>query len=504
MERELSQRLGDWSPEELEAAGQEVLELIRDYFAHLEERPVVAQIPARELQALLAEPLPEESVPFAQTLAETKANIVPNLTHWNHPNWFAYFSAVSSGPGILADTVISALNANAMLWKTSPAASALEQVILRWLAEMLGYDPAADGVLINGASLATFYALAAAREALGLNIREEGIAGRDLPVLRVYCTEHAHSSIDKAVIALGIGLKNLVKIPGDGQHRMRPDLLAEAVQADLARGYKPFACVAVTGTTSTGALDPLAAIGRVCEEHGLWLHVDAAYGGFYNLVPEVRAQVDDLNVADSIVANPHKVLFTPLEVTVLYSRRKGELAAAFSLVPEYLRTAPQDGTVNYMDFSLQLGRSFRALKLWWVIRSFGRKGIEARMAEHLRMARTLEANVKAHPDFVRISESVYPLVCVKAFPRDLQAEYASAPPERRCEIAAYLDRLNAEVLERVNAGGHQFISHTVLRDEGYILRVSIGGLRTRAEHAAALWERLQAEVRAADEALRIC
>lgn len=497
----MADRLGDWTPEELEQAGEQVMATIREYFAGLGEMPVLTDIAARDLLSILDSPLPEQGQPFAQILAETKANVIPHLTHWNHPNYFAYFSACSSGPGILADALISALNVNLFLWKTSPAGSALETVVLRWLAEMTGYPADADGVLLNGASLATFYALAAAREATGLNIREEGMIGRNLPVLRCYATEHAHSSIDKAVIALGVGLNNLVKIPGDEQHRMRPDLLEAAIQSDIAKGYKPFAAVAVAGTTSTGAADPLAEIAAVCREHGLWLHVDAAYGGLYNLVPEIRAQVDDFGVADSIVINPHKVMFTPLEVTALYSRRKGKLAAAFSLVPEYLRTEPQDGSINYMDFSLQLGRSFRALKLWWIIRTFGREGIARRMAEHRRIALDLAVAVAADPDFTPVGASPYPLVCFRAFPRDLQAEFASAAPERQRAIRTYIDRLNMATMERVNADRQHFITHSGLHD-GYILRVAIGNIRTTDEHVLAVWEKIRQSASAADAALR--
>jgi aromatic-L-amino-acid decarboxylase len=502
MTANMADRLGDWTPEELEQAGREVMAAIRDYYAGIDEIPVLTDIQARDLQQLLDSPLPAEGEAFGQILADTQAKVMPHLTHWNHPNYFAYFASCSSGPGILADAMISALNVNLFLWKTSPAGSALEQVVLRWMAEMIGYDPTADGVLLNGASLATFYALAAAREATGLNIREEGLIGRNLPLLRCYATEHAHSSIDKAVIALGVGLKNLVKISGDAQHRMRPDLLKQAIEADLARGYKPFAVVAVAGTTSTGAVDPLAEIGAICREHGIWLHVDAAYGGFYNLVPEIRAQVPDFGVADSIVVNPHKVMFTPLEVTTLYSKQKGKLAAAFSLIPEYLRTEPQDGSVNYMDFSLQLGRSFRALKLWWVIRNFGTRGIALRMAEHRRLAQELTAQIQAHPDFVPVGASPYPLVCFKTFPRDLQQEYATAGPERGREIETYLDKLNAATLERVNADLHHFITHSAIHGDGYFLRVAIGNIRTTEGHVQGLWTKIQEAAREADAALR--
>lgn len=491
MTEPLSQRLGDWDPAEFEQAGHEVLALIRDYFERIEETPVLTKTPARDLLELFSTPVPEESAPFAQILAETRQKVIPNLTHWNHPNFFAYFATTGSGPGILADTLISALNVQGMLWKTGPAASALEAVVLRWMAEMVGYPSEADGVLINGASLATFYALAAAREATGLNIREEGLVGRGLPVLRVYTTEHAHSSIDKAVIALGLGLKNLVKIPADEQHRMRPDLLEAAVAADLARGMRPIAVVAVAGTTSTGAADPLAPIAEICRRHGLWLHLDAAYGGLYNIVPAIRAQVDPFDLADSVVINPHKVLFTPLEVTALYSRRKGALAATFSLLPEYLRTEPQDGSVNYMDYSLQLGRQFRALKLWWVIRAFGRQGIAARMTEHLRLARLLEVRINAHPDLVRVSASHYPLVCFRLVPRALRAELERSGGPRREQIQAECDRLTAALMERINADARHFLSHSAVR-EGCILRVAVGNIRTSELHLDRLWEKIAA------------
>lgn len=481
---------GDWSPDQFEQAGQAVLRMLRDHFAAIDEVPVASSIGAAELKGLLDGPVPEEPEDFEAVLADTRTKVIPHLTHWNHPNFFAYFATSASGPGILADTVISALNVNAMLWKTSPAASALEQVVLRWLAEMAGYDPGADGVLINGASLGTFYALAAAREATGLGIRERGMAGRDIPVLRVYCTEHAHSSIDKAVIALGIGLDNLVKIPADEHHRVQVDRLEDAIRDDVARGYRPMAVVAVAGTTSTGAVDPLAQVADVCRRYDLWLHVDAAYGGFYNLVPEVRAQVGDFTMADSIVINPHKVLFTPLEVTALYSRRRGRLAQAFSLVPEYLRTEPEEGTVNYMDFSLQLGRSFRALKMWWIIRAFGRRGLASRLAEHIRLARQLGAWIDAHPDFERVVPSPYPLVCFRAFPRSLRAATTGDQNERDRRR----DALNAQLLERINADGRRFLSHTVTR-EGYLLRVSIGNIRTEERHVAALWDAVQRALR---------
>ncbi|HEX6988870.1 MAG TPA: pyridoxal-dependent decarboxylase [Bacillota bacterium] len=478
--------LGDWSPAALEASGHEVLRLIRSHLEQIDRLPVLADIDAAALRRLLDGPLPEQPEPFERILQDTRERIIPHLTHWNHPNFFGYFAISASAPGILAELLTAALNVNAMLWKTSPAASALEQVVLRWLAELCGYDPGADGVLVNGASLATFYALAAAREAAGFDIRRRGMAGRDLPILRVYATEHVHSSIDKAVIALGIGLENLVKIPADEGFRVRADLLEEAVRADLDRGHHPLAVVAVAGTTSTGAVDPLDQVADVSRRYGLWLHLDAAYGGFYNLVPAVRRVVGRFDAADSIVVNPHKTLLAPLEVTALYCRRGGALARAFSLVPEYLRTDRPDGSVDYMDFSLQLGRQFRALKLWWIIRSFGVQGLRARMEAHIALAGHLAARIDADPDFERVGASPYPLVCFRAVPRDL----------RDGTSTEQLNRLNAALLERINASRQRFLSHTVVEGR-HILRVAIGNLRTEQRHVDALWDAVTAALPAA-------
>ncbi|HMA33229.1 MAG TPA: pyridoxal-dependent decarboxylase [Chloroflexia bacterium] len=494
--------LGDWPIEVFEDHGREVLALVGDYFRDLDDRPVMATIPPGELLRLLDSPPPEAAVPFATLLADTREKIIPHLTHWNHPAFYAYFAISGSMPGILAETLTAAFNVNMMVWKSSPAAAALTKIVLRWIAELLGYPATADAVFTNGASLGSFYALCAAREALDLQIREHGLSGRNLPRLRLYISDQTHSSLEKAAIALGIGLDNVVKVPSDAHYRMDPAALDAAIRADLAAGYRPLAVCATVGTTPTASSDPLDAISAICRTHAVWLHIDAAYGGFWGLVPEVAATIGDLAVGDSLIVNPHKTLFTQVEVSCLYCRRVGALPATFSLIPEYLRTPAGDEIVNYMDYSLQLGHSFRALKLWWVIRSFGVAGIRARLAAALALARRLETAVDAHPDFQRLSSSPFALVCLRAFPRDLQAAAAAAPPQARAAIAAYLTQLNQAVLDQVNASGVAFLSHTVLR-EGYTLRLSIGNIRTEARHVDAVWAALQAaaaHVYAADRA----
>ncbi|MFC4076189.1 pyridoxal phosphate-dependent decarboxylase family protein [Salinithrix halophila] len=483
--------LGDWDPHVFEAHGQELLRMIRDHFEHIRDLPVTSDISPKELIGLFDKPLPEKPEPFSSTLDETWSKVIPHLTHWNHPSFHAYFSISASFPGILADLLISSLNVNAMVWQSAPAASALETVVLRWMAEMIGYPPSEDGVLINGASLATFYALAAARDLHSdLNVRTEGLTGRTIPRLRLYTSDQAHSSVDKAAIALGIGTQNVVRVPTDENYRLIPAKLEETIQSDLQRGYRPMAVVATVGTTATGAADPVTPVSNICQRHGIWLHIDAAYGGFWNLVPEVRKNAEDLSLGDSVVVNPHKCLYTPLEVTALYCRRKDALANTFRLVPEYLQTVKKDGSIDYMDFSLQLGRSFRALKLWWVIRSFGREGLADRMQESLRLARWLASEVDKHPDFICPATSPFALVCLRYVPQSIQAAWKQATEEQRAALRQYVDQLNKKLLARLNESGSTFASHGVIRD-GYMIRISIGNIHTTEDDIQKLWQMLQ-------------
>ncbi|SMO52546.1 pyridoxal phosphate-dependent decarboxylase family protein [Melghirimyces algeriensis] len=483
--------LGDWDPSQFEKHGQKLLQLIREHFETIHELPVTTNISPKELFDLLDSPIPEKPRSFESTLDETWEKIIPHLTHWNHPSFHAYFSISASFPGILADLLISSLNVNAMVWKAAPAASALESVILRWLAEMVGYDPFGDGVLLNGASLATFYALAAARDQQSdLNVRTQGLTGRYIPRLRIYTSDQAHSSIEKAAIALGVGTENVVKISSDEQYRLIPDKLEEAIQLDLDLGFRPMAVVATVGTTATGSTDPVSSISEICKRYDTWLHIDAAYGGFWNLVPEIRTDAEDLQKGDSVVVNPHKCLYTPLEVTALFCHHRGALANSFRLVPEYLRTVKEDGSVDFMDFSLQLGRSFRALKLWWVIRSFGREGLAKRLGESVRLARWLAAQATSHPDFACSATSPFALVCLRYVPYSIQTVWERVTLEQRAVLRDYLDRLNAELLARLNQSGTAFASHAVIRD-GYVIRISIGNIHTTEDDIKQLWDTLQ-------------
>ncbi|MDX2547637.1 pyridoxal phosphate-dependent decarboxylase family protein [Streptomyces sp. WI04-05B] len=474
---------GDWDPRIFEQNGREVLKVIRDHFELIHETPVTKPRGAAEITALLDADLPESGTDFSTILADTREKVIPNLVLWNHPSFFGYFPTSASYSGVLAETLTAALNVNAMLWKTSPAASALERVVLRWIAQLTGYPEAADGVLVNGASLATLYALTAARDAaLDFDVRATGIAGTGAAVQRVYASDQAHSSVDKAAITLGIGLDNVVKVPSDARYRMRPDLLEEAIRSDIAAGLKPVAVVATVGTTSVASADPLEAVAAVCSRYGVWLHVDAAYGGFYALAPSLRGRLEDLSVGDSLVVNPQKTLFVPLEATALYCRRVGALANTFRLVPEYLTSEPDHDTVDYMDFSPQLGRSFRALKVWWVIRSFGRSGLAARLDHAVQLAEWLRKAADEHPDWTCVSSSVYPLVCLRYEPAGLLSD-GTDDRTRRAE----LDALNARITDAVNADGRVYVSHSVI-ESGYIIRVSIGNIHTTRVDVEQLWD----------------
>src|SRR6266550_2840932 len=341
---------GDLPTSELLTHGHAALEWIARYLDHPERVSVLSRVVPGEIREMLAPSPPEHGEPLGDILRDFESQILPGITHWNHPGFFGYFATSSSVPGILGELLVAALDVKAMLWRTSPAATELEQVTTDWLRQMLGLPGGWFGFLNDTASISSMLALAAAREAKPeLDIRARGMAGRaDLPRLRVYASTHAHSSIDKAALALGFGLDNVVHIDVDAEFRMRADALAAAIADDNARGYLPLACVATVGTTSTTSIDPVPAIAEICRRESIWLHVDGAYGGTLAIVPEYRYILDGVESADSFVVNPHKWLFTPFDCSAFFVRRPEVLKRAFSLVPEYLVTHEQDEVVNYM------------------------------------------------------------------------------------------------------------------------------------------------------------
>jgi aromatic-L-amino-acid/L-tryptophan decarboxylase len=469
---------GDLSRDELISQGRAILDWIADYLEHPERYPVLSRARPGEIRHALPALPPRSSEPLADIVRDFETTIVPGITHWNHPAFFGYFATSSSVPGILAEMLIATLDVKAMLWKTSPAATELEQLVTDWLRQMLGLGDGWFGITTDTASISSMLALAAAREARPeLEIRERGMSGRtDLPRLRVYASTHAHSSIDKAALALGLGLENVVHVEADEDFRMRPDALAAAITADRALGFLPLACVATVGTTSTSSIDPVPAIAEICRREQIWLHVDGAYGGMLAIVPEYRHVLTGVELADSLVVNPHKWLFTPFDCSAFFVKRPEVLRRAFSLVPEYLVTREQDEVVNYMDYGVQLGRRFRALKLWMVIRAFGVDGLVERLREHRTLACQLASWIGASDDWELLAPVPFALVCFRYAPRDMSE--------------AELNYMNEQIMHAVNATGDAFLSHTKLGDR-FTLRVSIGNIRTEERHVRVLWNRLR-------------
>lgn len=461
---------------ELRTALHRTADLVADYLESVGERPVLPPIEPGAVRALLPGAPPERGEPLERILDDYQRIVEPNTTHWNHPGFLAYFGITGSAPGIVGETLAAALNVNAMLWRTGPAATELGELACDWLRQMIGLPPEFRGHINDTASVSTFLALAVARHRAPFGVRERGLAGRsEVPPLVVYASDQAHSSVDKAALALGLGTSNVRRLESDAEFRLVPAALQRAVAADRRAGRFPLAVVATAGTTSTTSVDPIAAIADLTAHEGLWLHVDAAYGGAAAICPELRARFAGLERADSVVVNPHKWLFVPVDCSVLWVRDPGLLRAAFSLVPDYLQTG--DPATNLMDYGIQLGRRFRALKLWMVIRAFGVDGLRERIRAHCAMARRLADWIAADPGFELVAPVPFSTVCFRARPA----------PGARPEAA---DALNERLLAEVNASGLCLLSQTRLRGR-YVLRVAIGNLRTGEIRLRRVWELLQ-------------
>jgi aromatic-L-amino-acid/L-tryptophan decarboxylase len=457
----------DMDPEAFRKEAHRVADWIADYFAAPDRYPVLSRVRPGDIRGALPPSAPEHGESFDAIFSDFERIVLPGITHWNHPGFFAYFAISGSAPGVLAEFLSAALNVQAMLWRTSPAATELEEVSLAWLRQLIGLPESFEGVIYDTASITTLHALTAAREVAVPGVRTLGLAGRDeVTGLRVYCSEHAHSSVDKAVILLGLGHEALRRIEADDEFRMRPEALAAAIDEDRRAGVTPMAVVATVGTTSTTSVDPVGAIAAICARERIWLHVDAAYAGVAAIIPEYRSLLEDAAAADSVVLNPHKWLFTPFDLSVLYCRRMDTVRTAFALTPEYLKTSESSDVRNLMDTGIQLGRRFRALKLWMVLRHFGAEGIRARLAEHVRLARLFASWVDASNEFERTAPVPFSVVCFRA---------------------RETDEFNAALLERLNASGEVFLSHTKLGDR-FTLRLAIGNLHTTERHVARAWE----------------
>ena len=465
---------GGMAPGEFREWGHRFVDWVGDYLEGIGEYPVLARTKPGEVRGALPTEAPTKGQPVDALFEDFKSVIVPGITHWNHPAFFGYFAVSGSGPGILGELLAAALNVNAMVWKSSPAATELEEVALGWLRSFVGLPSAFAGTINDTASTSTFLALAAARERNLPEAREDGMAGA--PPGRVYTSREAHSSVLKAVHALGFGRRGVHAVATGPDRAMDPAALAEAINHDVTSGFRPLGVVATIGTTSTTAIDPVQSIAEIARSYNLWLHIDAAYAGVAAALPGMRRHFAGWERADSIVINPHKWLFTPVDCSVLYVRDPAWLRAAFSLVPAYLET-PETGVTHLMDHGLALGRRFRSLKLWFVMRYFGQEGLRAILASHIALARRLAELVDTAAGWERWRPSPFSLVVLRRSPAGVRGR------ER--------DAVNMAIMERVNESGIAFLSPTEIDGETW-LRFAIGNIHTTARHVDATWEALTA------------
>ena len=456
-------------------SAHEMVDWMADYLATVGERPVTPDVQPGEIRRSLPSAPPEAGVAHGTIMRDFEQLVLPGMTHWPHPGFFAYFPGNTSPPSILAEMLTATLGAQCMSWQTSPAATELEQVTMEWLRQMLGLPEGFTGVIQDTSSTATLVALLTARErATGYSADARGFAP-DAP-LAVYASMERHSSVDKAVRLAGYGIEHLRLIEVDETYAMRPDRLAAQVEADLAEGLRPACVVATTGTTGSTALDPLRAIGETCQRHGLWLHIDASYAGTAAILPEKRWILAGVEHADSFVFNPHKWMLVNFDCSAYFVRDVDALLRTFSANPEYLRTAHDTEVVNFRDWGIQLGRRFRALKLWWVIRSYGVSGLQAVVRQHCEWATRFAAWVAADGRFEVVAPVPLGLVCFRL--RPLPGEEPSATDQR-----------NRDLLARVNATRRVYLTHTVLGGR-YVIRMSIGTRMTELRHVEEAWRLL--------------
>ncbi len=470
--------LGDISSDAFRKHLHEMADWIADYREGIAAQRISPTAPPGAIRASLPAAAPEEGEAIEAIMADFERLIAPGITQWAHPQFMGYFGATTTGPGILAEMLTAALNVNAMTWRTSPAATELETVVLGWLQQWLGLDGEFNGVVYDTASVSTMHALAAAREEASTSVRTLGLSGRsELPIFRVYASDQAHSSVEKAAIALGLGEHNVRRIASDSEFKMEVKALREAIASDLRKEFMPLAVIATVGTTSTGSVDPVPAIAQVCREHQMWLHIDAAYGGGLALLPECAWVKEGWNDVDSLVINPHKMLFVPLDFSALYVREIARLRNVFALVPEYLRGDANGAEVNYMDYGVQLGRRFRALKAWMVWRAFGRAGIAARIREHLRLAKLFAEWLRSDERFELSAPVTMGIVCFRLRGTDDTAG----------------DRINSRTVEKLNAAGETYLMQTKLHGR-VVMRLGLGNILTTEEHLRQVWKLIREAV----------
>ncbi len=460
------------TPEEFRAHAHELVDWMADYLEGVGQYPVKSAAAPRDIIRKLPAAPPDAGEPFDNIFRDFREIVLPGMTHWQHPSFFAYFPANSSPPSVLAEMLTATLAAQCMSWATSPAATELEERMMEWLRGMIGLPDAFTGVIQDTASTATLAAILSARERhTGFLINERGFT----PEMRftVYCSTETHSSIEKAVKIAGLGKAHLRKLPVDDSYALMPRALEDAIDRDRRRGYTPLCVIATIGTTGSTAVDPLPAIGAICRKHRLWLHVDAAFAGSALILPEMRWMMDGIEYADSFVFNPHKWLLTNFDCTAFFVRDVESLVRTFEILPEYLKTSESERVNNYRDWGIQLGRRFRALKLWFVIRSYGVQGLQTRLREQIAMAHRLADTIAQTPDFELLAPVPVSLVCFRYHPEGVDGD-------------AQLDSLNTMLMEQLNRSGAMYISHTRLK--GHVaLRMAIAQTSVQQHHVDDAW-----------------
>ena len=465
---------------EFRSHAHELVDWMADYLEHIEQRPVKPAVAPGDILGKLPSLPPVDPEDFHRIFGDFTEIILPGMTHWQHPSFFAYFPANSSPPSILAEMLTATMGAQCMSWATSPAATELEERVMEWLRGMIGLPDTFTGVIEDTASTATLCALLSARErASAYRINADGFpaGGR----FTVYCSTEAHSSIEKGVKIAGLGKSSLRTIPVDATYAMNVDALERAIAADLKEGCTPLCVVAAIGTTGSTAIDPLRPIAEICRKHNLWLHVDAAYAGTALLLPEMRWMIDGIELVDSFVFNPHKWMFTNFDCSAYFVADQEALVKTFEILPEYLKTAEGTRVRNYRDWGIQLGRRFRALKLWFVIRTYGVSGLQEMVRTHIELARSFAENVQETADFETLAPVPLATVCFRYHPVGIDDE-------------SRLNSLNTALMDRLNAGGRLYLTHTKLGGR-VALRLVVGQTQVAQRHVAEAWSLITSTAR---------
>ena len=487
---------GDTPPEEFREQLHELADWIADFREHIEQLRVAPDDKPGTIREQLPKRAPEEGEPFEKILNDVDHIIVPGMVHWSHPMFLGYFGWTSTAPGILGEILTAPLNVNAMTWRTCPAATELETVVIDWLRQWVGLSDEFEGVVYDTASVGIMHALAVAREEAAPATRKLGLTDRGLPRFRIYTSDQAHSAAEKASIALGLGEENVIRVPSESQFRMDINSLGQSVAHDRQSGFHPMAVVATVGTTATASVDRIPEIAKTCREEKMWLHIDAAYGGGFAMLPEYHWITKGWELADSIVINPHKTVFVPLDFSVLYVRGLERLRRVFTLVPEVLRGDTIEGEKNYMDYGIQLGRRFRALKAWVIWRSLGRAGVVARLREQIRLANLLADWIKKDDRFELSAQPSMGVICLRFVGRDpapaggrpsFSARPAVAPYQTDRSNESKLDQLNSDIVERINASGRAYLTQTKLCGRT-VMRIGLGNVLTTEEHLRKGWD----------------